>query len=234
MTRRATRTLGALVIALGALCCGLTREAQAIMMLTLEDLDQAGSQQLLIDTNGTGLLTFNGAVGHFGVNVTTGISKPLIGPNYLHLNSVNVSGPGRIEIRLTDTDFVSLLPATLLADGGGVKPSTGTVEVWQYIDFSNQAFAPGCAGPTCVALHALFSAPQTVFAETQSVGLGGQTGLFSLTERVQILHESAGAVTSLDLQGHVTEAPEPSTWLLLATGSVSMLAYGWRRRTQTV
>ena len=207
MTRRVTLILGALVVALGALGVGLTREAHATMILTIEDSDHPGSKQTLIDATGTGVLTFNGTLGHFGVNVTTGISKPLIGPNQLHLNSINVSGVGRIEIFLTDTDFASLTAATLRADLGGVKASTGTVEVWHYADFSNQPLAPGCAAPTCVALHRLLAGPHTAFAETLAVDLGSQTGSFSLTERVQIHHTSAGSVTSLDCRGASRQCP---------------------------
>ncbi len=44
----------------------------------------------------------------------------------------------------------------------------------------------------------------------------------------------AGQVISLDINPLAATVPEPSTWLLLATGFASLLGYGWRHRQQGV
>ena len=112
-----------------AMVLGFGANAHALLVLTIDDLSTVGVDAIIVDdvdggvgtfttkgfstsadgSPGDGLVTFNGAVGSFIVNVTTGISKPVIGnpsKGRIDLNSVNVSGSaGTLQLMLTDVDF---------------------------------------------------------------------------------------------------------------------------------
>src|SRR5262245_33320809 len=88
--------------------------AFAQFRLRIEDV--TNSVGVVITDNGAndsapaiGQITFNGSIGtNFTVNVTTGLSKPIIGTGtagQIDLNSVNVAstGPGVLRITLEDT-----------------------------------------------------------------------------------------------------------------------------------
>src|SRR5690349_3179629 len=131
-----------------ALAFSVTTGAAAIPVLRLTTAD--GS--VVVGDGGVGdLAPQSGAVvlssplgTSWAVNVTTGLSKPLIGSAnqpYLDLNSVNVSsvgGPAWLEIELTDTDFTEQTGAGFLAAIGGT--TNGSVSFKTYFDASNTAF----------------------------------------------------------------------------------------------
>src|ERR1700693_1615800 len=93
--------------------------ASATMRLRIEDV--TGGIGAVITDNGVGdlnpllgALMFSGSVGFSTVNVTTGLSKPLIGGGsidlgQLDLNSVNftMSGPGTLRLTLEDDGYTA-------------------------------------------------------------------------------------------------------------------------------
>ncbi len=143
-----------------------TPDANAGFVLTLDDLGTTGIDVIVVDegpagtstTKGdsthvdavfgtAGLIQYAGTVGDFDINVTTGISKPLIGPATLDLSSVNVTSlvggsvPSTLVIMLTDTDFSGTAISITDAIGG---TTTGTVDVvFGSIDPLNMEFGIG-------------------------------------------------------------------------------------------
>ena len=121
-------------------------QTHAAMILTLND--GSGNTALVQDTDHDGVLNYNGNLGgssNWIVNVSTGLSKPLLGSSteaYMDLNTVNVtsSGGGTLTIKLTDIDFA--LPAgsyQLTSAIGGT--TNGSVQVTQILDPDNSLFA---------------------------------------------------------------------------------------------
>lgn len=109
-----SRLLGASLACLTSLC-GIGT-ANAAFVLTIDNLATTGIDVSITDEgvgdqapSKPGAIVFNGSLGVFTVNVTTGISKPLLdgSPQLMDLNSVSVNstGAGQLFIQLTDTDF---------------------------------------------------------------------------------------------------------------------------------
>ena len=88
-----SRLLGASLACLSSL--SIIGTANAAFILTIDDLDTLGVDQTLTDGDNDGLISFNGSVGAFTVNITTGVSKPLISsPQLLHLDNISVTTVG--------------------------------------------------------------------------------------------------------------------------------------------
>lgn len=195
-------------------------------------LIQGANVVTVIDTDNDGILTFNGTIGTFTINVTTGITYPLLGTTTfprMELSTVNLSiqGAGTLRILFSEVGFISSPVPNFLTEIGGV--TDGTIGAKTYLNNSNTLFS-GNVVPTGTVL-ADFTSPPFAGAFSAAVSSGLVSPLlspFSLTLEATIVHGNTVEVTSFNLA--VQPVPEPGTLLLLGFGLVGVGIYGRRRR----
>jgi len=193
--------------------------------LTLR-LTQGVNQVTVVDNDNDGVVTYNGALGVFNINVSTGLSKPVFAANSgfakMDLNSVNVSSAaGTLTIELTDTNFPAFQEGDLIGHIGGT--TNGTLEAWGYKNASNQEF--DISNPAAQVHLGPFNPP--AFSDTESAP-HGPLPTYSMTQVVTITHTSAGQSTSFNYE-LINYAPAPAGIVLLASGAPAF-AIAWLRR----
>jgi hypothetical protein len=169
-----------------------------------------------------GAVTVNDDVGAFIVNITTGISKPLLPGATLQLGSIDVliaGGGGTLTIDLTDAGFLPGTAGTLTSRLAGVlgAPAGSSVTGQQCVgvgefDCSNVTITHAAFGPGA-------------YADTVSASFASAIP-FSITERVVLAFTGSG---SNSLSQTSTAVPQPLALLLLGLGLAGLGAIPmWR------
>ena len=171
---------------------------------------------------GAGVVMYTGAFGSFNVNVTTGVSKPVLGATgtLLDLNSVNVSGgSGTLTIGLTDTDFLRGGAGFLNFQIGGT--TDGTISAEAYMDAANTEFGTG-------TLLGSMDASGSAFAYTSAGTTVDTTNPYSLTLIASVTHTGGGQITSFD----ANVVPEPSMIALMSLGFIGLGVAARRKQSK--
>ena len=214
-------------VATAAFLLGLVPAAHAIPTLSFS-LDGGAAitcaDGAACDTNATaGVVGFSQSLGDFSVNVTTGLSKPLLtgGDPLMDLSTVNVQvsgGAHTLQIALSDTGF-DTYGGRITTDFGGTLSGTGASLAYNaYYDAGNALFGQGTLIGTAVSGSGAYSG--------SADGGWSPNGFYSLTEILTLTTGGGMTAFSGDFSVNV---PEPGTLALMGFALLG-LAVAYRRR----
>jgi hypothetical protein len=182
---------------------GVVWSAQATPTLFLNDgMGHMGSMM-----SSSGVVTFNGAIGNFTINMTTGVTQPASGSAtnpMLSLDSMHVTGTagGTLTIMFSEIfygpfngDFDSHIGGTI-TPGGSISYST-------FADAGNALFGHGIA----LSNLGLFNTPNYTGDAAATLALGS----FSLTQVIVVTLDANGSASfSASLNGVGGRLPVPT------------------------
>lgn len=208
------------------------QSAHALATLRLSDgstvIDIAdGSGSDLSST--TGIVVYSGAVGNFGVNITTGITKPVVGSAgspQLDLNDISITTTesGTLTIWFSETDFsFASSSAQFITSVGGT--SDGTTSFQTYFDNNNALFGT-TSSVGSLGAYVAGQADDPFSGVTN--GIGSTDGSYSITAKATITHNASGENTSFNM--NVNVVPEPVSSVLFIVGGATLGFRSFRKK----
>ncbi len=211
----------AAVLTVGVVSFAAAPSVKALSTSALWLEDNLGNTVTILDDGpgdsspGLGVIVFNGSLGGtspWTVNVTTGLSRPVLGAvdnPHMDLNSVNVTtltGGGTLYIRFSDVGFgPNSSSGNPLTEIGGT--TNGTLLYETFADATNTLFGTGSA------LSTLGAFGSGAFSGTSGAAGFPAVSPYSLTQQVTITHTGAGQATSFNASLSVPEGGATLTLL---------------------
>jgi hypothetical protein len=218
-------------LAIGAMAFVAVPRASATAELFLSD--GAGHTATVVASSCGGscaTATFNGGLGDWNINVTTGTANPGEEP-IMDLNSIdhhNSSGVATtLTIAWTNDTFVPVgsFPQGFQLNDGGTVSAGGTVTATLYGGLGDSLFDTSNKIGTTLS----FSNPPIAFSGTENAYLSSLSpNPFSLTEVATITFGKAAGQASFDYS--VDSIPEPAGVLLLGTVMLFTVSFIRRKR----
>jgi len=219
-----------LLLAVGSMAFIAVPRASATAELILSDGIAADTVTIAATSCGgtCTTATFNGAIGSWNINVTTGTADPGSAP-IMDLNSIdhhNATGTGSsgntLTIEWTANGFPPFAPPGFAQNVGGTVGANGTVTFGLFGGNSNTLLDMSQQIGTTMS----FTNPPTAFSGSESAFLASLNNPYSLTEVATITFGTNAGQASFDYS--IDTVPEPAGVLLL--GSAILLTVSLVRR----